>query len=54
MQSVTVRASRGLSDANIVRMVQTAEQTREADNKKKDDNKKKARRSLSGRMEPIP
>merc|ERR1719264_2399918 len=35
-QSVTVRTSGGLSDAEIERMVQDAEQMREADNKKKE------------------
>merc|ERR1712217_860589 len=35
-QSVTVRTSGGLSDADIERMVQEAESMREADNKKKD------------------
>jgi len=35
-QSVTVRTSGGLTDAEIERMVQDAEQMREADNKKKD------------------
>merc|ERR1712066_365933 len=35
-QSVTVRTSGGLSDAEIERMVQEAEQMREADNKKKE------------------
>jgi len=35
-QSVTVRTSGGLSDAEIERMVQEAEQMREADGKKKD------------------
>lgn len=35
-QSVTVRTSGGLSDADIERMVQEAEQMREADSKKKD------------------
>merc|ERR1712187_775975 len=35
-QSVTVRTSGGLSDADIERMVQEAEQMREADNKKKE------------------
>merc|ERR1712217_281248 len=35
-QSVTVRSSGGLSDAEIERMVQEAEQMREADNKKKE------------------
>merc|ERR1711948_113838 len=35
-QSVTVRTSGGLSDAEIDRMVQEAEQMREADNKKKE------------------
>merc|ERR1712190_634083 len=35
-QSVTVRTSGGLSDADIDRMVQKAEQMREADNKKKE------------------
>lgn len=35
-QSVTVRTSGGLSDADIERMVQEAEQMREADQKKKD------------------
>merc|ERR1712113_613081 len=35
-QSVTVRTSGGLSDAEIERMVQEAESMREADNKKKD------------------
>merc|ERR1712113_229890 len=35
-QSVTVRTSGGLTDADIDRMVQEAEEMREADNKKKD------------------
>merc|ERR1712151_1244145 len=35
-QSVTVRTSGGLSDADIERMVQEAEEMREADNKRKD------------------
>merc|ERR1712070_177744 len=35
-QSVTVRSSGGLSDAEVERMVQEAEQMREADNKKKE------------------
>merc|ERR1719446_1015717 len=35
-QSVTVRTSGGLSDAEVDRMVQEAEQMREADNKKKE------------------
>merc|ERR1712190_501287 len=35
-QSVTVRTSGGLSDADIERMVQEAEQTREADEKRKE------------------
>merc|ERR1712161_131639 len=35
-QSVTVRSSGGLSDADIERMVQEAEEMREADTKKKD------------------
>mmetsp|Transcript_92233 Transcript_92233/g.238808 ORF Transcript_92233/g.238808 Transcript_92233/m.238808 type:complete len:665 (+) Transcript_92233:77-2071(+) len=35
-QSVTVRTSGGLSDADIERMVQEAEQMRDADNKKKE------------------
>merc|ERR1719168_493185 len=35
-QSVTVRSSGGLSDAEIEKMVQEAEQMREADNKKKE------------------
>merc|ERR1712060_900456 len=35
-QSVTVRTSGGLSDSDIERMVQEAEQMREADNKKKE------------------
>merc|ERR1711920_538402 len=35
-QSVTVRTSGGLSDADIERMVQEAENMREADNRKKD------------------
>merc|ERR1712050_85876 len=35
-QSVTVRTSGGLSDADIERMVQEAEQMRESDNKKKE------------------
>merc|ERR1719188_1776489 len=35
-QSVTVRTSGGLSDADIEKMVQEAEDMREADNKKKD------------------
>merc|ERR1711868_196493 len=35
-QSVTVRTSGGLSDADIERMVQEAEQMREADEKKKE------------------
>merc|ERR1711876_124630 len=35
-QSVTVRTSGGLTDADIERMVQEAEQMREADNKKKE------------------
>merc|ERR1712076_32918 len=35
-QSVTVRSSGGLSDADIERMVNEAEQMREADNKKKE------------------
>merc|ERR1711874_872036 len=35
-QSVTVRTSGGLSDADIERMVQEAEQMREADNRKKE------------------
>merc|ERR1712113_1163126 len=35
-QSVTVRTSGGLTDADIERMVQEAESMREADNKKKD------------------
>merc|ERR1711933_94840 len=35
-QSVTVRTSGGLSDAEIERMVQEAEQMREADNRKKE------------------
>merc|ERR1712061_564185 len=35
-QSVTVRTSGGLSDAEIKRMVQEAEQMREADNRKKE------------------
>merc|ERR1711866_32833 len=35
-QSVTVRSSGGLSDADIERMVQEAEQMRDADNKKKE------------------
>lgn len=35
-QSVTVRTSGGLTDAEIERMVQDAEQMREADNKKKE------------------
>merc|ERR1711866_5394 len=35
-QSVTVRSSGGLSDKEIERMVQEAEQMREADNKKKE------------------
>merc|ERR1712176_1623214 len=35
-QSVTVRTSGGLSDAEIERMVQEAEQMRETDNKKKE------------------
>merc|ERR1712217_481971 len=35
-QSVTVRTSGGLSDADIERMVEEAEQMREADNKKKE------------------
>jgi molecular chaperone DnaK len=35
-QSVTVRSSGGLSDAEVERMVQEAEQMREADNAKKD------------------
>merc|ERR1711920_249424 len=35
-QSVTVRSSGGLSDSDIERMVQEAEQMREADNKKKE------------------
>merc|ERR1712226_1556948 len=35
-QSVTVRTSGGLSDADIERMVQEAEQMREADNQKKE------------------
>merc|ERR1712137_783591 len=35
-QSVTVRGSGGLSDAEVERMVQEAEQMREADTKKKD------------------
>merc|ERR1719215_157614 len=35
-QSVTVRSSGGLSDADIEKMVQEAEQMREADNKKKE------------------
>merc|ERR1712010_243985 len=35
-QSVTVRSSGGLSDAEVDRMVQEAEQMREADNKKKE------------------
>merc|ERR1719155_279568 len=35
-QSVTVRTSGGLSDADIEKMVQEAEQMREADNKKKE------------------
>merc|ERR1712039_402000 len=35
-QSVTVRTSGGLSDAEIERMVQEAEQMRETDNRKKD------------------
>merc|ERR1712217_110249 len=35
-QSVTVRTSGGLSDAEIERMVQEAEQMRDADNKKKE------------------
>merc|ERR1711920_868360 len=36
MQSVTVRTSGGLSDADIERMVQEAEQMRESDEKRKD------------------
>merc|ERR1711953_1246952 len=35
-QSVTVRSSGGLSDQEVERMVQEAEQMREADNKKKE------------------
>merc|ERR1712151_593010 len=35
-QSVTVRSSGGLSDSEVERMVQEAEQMREADNKKKE------------------
>merc|ERR1712110_97267 len=35
-QSVTVRSSGGLSDAEVDRMVQEAEQMRDADNKKKE------------------
>merc|ERR1712178_4882 len=35
-QSVTVRSSGGLSDAEVVKMVQEAEQMREADNRKKE------------------
>merc|ERR1711982_279937 len=35
-QSVTVRSSGGLSDAEVEKMVQEAEQMREADNKKKE------------------
>merc|ERR550532_3930824 len=35
-QSVTVRSSGGLSDAEVERMVQEAEQMRDADNKKKE------------------
>merc|ERR1712141_492503 len=35
-QSVTVRSSGGLSDSEVERMVQEAEQMRDADNKKKD------------------
>merc|ERR1712217_722239 len=35
-QSVTVQSSGGLSDAEVERMVQEAEQMREADAKKKD------------------
>jgi len=35
-QSITIRSSGGLSDAEVERMVQEAEQMRETDNKKKD------------------
>merc|ERR1712178_632366 len=35
-QSITIRSSGGLSDAEVERMVQEAEQMREADLKKKD------------------
>merc|ERR1712157_474874 len=35
-QSITLRSSGGLSDAEVERMVQEAEQMREADNKKKE------------------
>merc|ERR1712107_917142 len=35
-QSVTVRSSGGLSDAEVEKMVQEAEQMRDADNKKKE------------------
>merc|ERR1712050_474801 len=35
-QSITIRSSGGLSDAEVERMVQEAEQMRESDQKKKD------------------
>merc|ERR1711939_589528 len=35
-QSITIRSSGGLSDAEVERMVQEAEQMRESDEKKKD------------------